>query len=102
RRSALLGLTALAAVPKARAEQTITVLIGAELRSVADQQARTFLPFLQRHLGTTTVTLKNVPDPTGLAALVSVAKAPADGSVLGWAATPELTARLIEHDADAL
>ena len=99
RRRVLGAATAFAIVRRAHAARALTVLIGGQPQSPSDIQAHIFLPFLARHLDGTQVTLSNVHGDAGLAALLALEKAPADGTVLGWVATPTLPARMVDRDA---
>ncbi|OJY74641.1 MAG: hypothetical protein BGP12_06695 [Rhodospirillales bacterium 70-18] len=79
-----------------QARQTVTLVVGAAAGSGADQHARAFVPFLERHLPHANLTVENLPGEAGLAALRRLADAQGDGSVLGWVATPALPARAVD------
>jgi tripartite-type tricarboxylate transporter receptor subunit TctC len=74
----------------------ITLLVGATEGSGADQTARAFVPFLERHLPGTEITISNLPGEAGLAAYRAVAWSPSDGLTVGWIATPSLPARTVD------
>jgi tripartite-type tricarboxylate transporter receptor subunit TctC len=76
--------------------RTVTLLVGAAVGSGADETARAFVPFLERHLPGTQVMVSNLPGEAGLAAFRAVAWSPADGSTVGWVATPSLPARTVD------
>jgi len=86
----------------ARADQRVTVLVGGQSQSPADAQARLFLPFLAEHLSGSDIQISNVSGDAGLAAVLALAKAPANGTVLGWVATPTLPARIVDRHAPDL
>jgi tripartite-type tricarboxylate transporter receptor subunit TctC len=104
RRRLLIGATALAAsLPRrARAGQTLSLLVGAAAGSGADQGARAFAPFLERHLPHTAVEIHNLPEDAGLAAYRALAQADPSGRVVGWVATPALPARMVDRGGGAL
>ena len=102
RRALLAGAAASAALRTARAGQTIDLIVGAPPGAKSDQFARAFAPFLERHLPGTPVRIRNLPGEAGLAGYRAVAAAPPDGSVIGWAVTPSLPARLADHADPAL
>jgi tripartite-type tricarboxylate transporter receptor subunit TctC len=104
RRCLLIGAAALAAISprRARAGETISLLVGAPAGSGADQGARAFAPFLERHLPRTAVEIHNLPDDFGLAAYRALAQADPSGRVIGWVATPALPARMVDHRGGAL
>jgi tripartite-type tricarboxylate transporter receptor subunit TctC len=100
RRHLLLG--GLAAMGAARASEALTLLVGARPGSGTDAVARSFAPFLARHLPFTDIDVRNVQGGAGLAAARAVAAAPATGAVLGWVATPTLPARMVDRGGDDL
>jgi tripartite-type tricarboxylate transporter receptor subunit TctC len=102
RRHLLVGATALGMVRRARASQIFTLLVGAKPGSPTDEQARSFVPFLARHLPFTDFDVRNVPGGAGLAAAEALAEASPAGITLGWAATPALPARTVDRGADDL
>ncbi len=102
RRALLLGAAAFGVVGHVRANQRLTLLVGATAGSAVDTVARTFAPFLARHLPFTDVDVRNLPGGAGLATADAVAKAAPDGSVLGWVATPTLPARAVDRGAEDL
>jgi tripartite-type tricarboxylate transporter receptor subunit TctC len=102
RRRLLAGATALCASRVARARQTLTLLVGARAGSGPDEVARSFVPFLARHLPSTDIDIRNIQGSAGLAAARALAEASPTGGVLGWAATPTLPARMVDHAASDL
>ena len=102
RRALLAGAGAIAALQTAGAESRLSLVVGAPPGARSDQFARAFAPFLERHLPGTQVEIRNLPAEAGLAAYRAVAAAPPDGSVIGWAVTPSLPARLADHAEPAL
>ncbi len=102
RRHLLIGATALAAARVARASQTLTLLVGARAGSGPDEVARSFVPFLARHLPFTDIDIRNIEGSAGLAAARALAEASPTGGVLGWVATPTLPARMVDRAADDL
>jgi tripartite-type tricarboxylate transporter receptor subunit TctC len=104
RRRALLavGIAAgLAAPAVARAGKPLTLIVAGAPGSAADQGARAFAPFLERHLPHAVVWVENRDGDDGLAAFRAVAAAEPDGQALGWVATPSLTARSIDRAGTA-
>jgi tripartite-type tricarboxylate transporter receptor subunit TctC len=102
RRRLLVGASALALAPSARAADTITLLVGAKPGSPVDELARAFLPFLERHLADASLTITNMAGGAGLAAIQAVAQAEPSGTTLGWIATPTLAARMVDRGVDDL
>ena len=98
RREALLGALATSAVRPARANRTMHLVVGAPAGALADRHARAFAPFLERHLPQVHVNVVNAAGGAGLAGLETLANAPPDGSVLGWAITPTLPARTVDSE----
>ena len=82
--------------------RSITLLVGAAGGSVTDLWVRGFAPFLERHMKQVQVAVVNRPGEGGLAVMRDLAEAPADGSVMAYAATPFLVARCVERHATAL
>lgn len=102
RRRFLFGAAATFGIARtARARQVVTILIGGQPQSPSDTQARLFLPLLAEKL-TTGIRLSNADGDAGLAAVLELGKAPTDGTVLGWVATPTLPARMVDRRAPAL
>jgi tripartite-type tricarboxylate transporter receptor subunit TctC len=97
RRHFLFAASVLGLAKPSRAAQTLTVLIGAETGSATDMLARVCLPFLARHLKLATIGLHNIPGEAGLAAAQTLAQASPTGTTLGWAVTPTLPARMVDH-----
>jgi tripartite-type tricarboxylate transporter receptor subunit TctC len=89
--------TARAAPTPQGAPGRIALLVGAAAGSGADQTARAFAPFLERHLPGAEVVVDNRPGEGGLVAYRALAAAPANGLVLGWVATPSLPARTVDR-----
>ncbi len=102
RRHFLAGAAATGLLRRASAGQSLTLIIGARPGSRADTVARSFVPFLVRHLPFTDIGLRNIPTGAGLAAMKALAEAPPTGSTLGWIATPSLPARMIDRGGDDL
>lgn len=103
RRLLLAGGVALTAAARATAgTRRITLLVGAPAGSGADDIARSFAPFLARHLPLTEITLRNVPGGGGLAALNALADAPPSGATFGWVSTPTLPARMVDRGGEGL
>ncbi len=98
RRAALLGVCAVGVTRPARAGKTVNLIVGAPAGALADQHARAFAPFLERHSPHLHVNVVNAPGRAGLAALETLAGAVPDGSVLGWAITPTLVARTVDSE----
>ncbi|WP_426956776.1 tripartite tricarboxylate transporter substrate-binding protein [Muricoccus radiodurans] len=82
--------------------RSISLLVGAPGGSAADRWVRGFAPFLERHLPRVGVTVANRVGDGGLTAIRELAESPADGTVLGYAATPFILARMVERDATGL
>jgi tripartite-type tricarboxylate transporter receptor subunit TctC len=103
RRALLAGAAALAASRAARAARPLVLIVGARPGSNSDQVARAFAPFLERHLPGTSIEIRNVPGEAGLTAYRALAEATPRGAVLGWAGTPALPARMVDHaEADLM
>src|SRR5262249_14846782 len=85
-----------------RANEGLTLLVGAKAGSAADTQARAFVPILAHHLPSTDITIVNVPGGAGLAGLQALAHAEPTGATLGWVATPTLPARMVDSGVDDL
>jgi tripartite-type tricarboxylate transporter receptor subunit TctC len=105
RRTLLAASLAATAVPlsrPARAGRPIRLLVGAPAGSGADLVARSFAPFLERHLPHAYPDVDNRPQDAGLAAYRALADAPGDLSVLGWVATPPLPARMVDRGGGGL
>jgi tripartite-type tricarboxylate transporter receptor subunit TctC len=84
-------------LPQTPVARTITLVVGGIPGGRYDAGARSFAPFLERQLPGTTIEILNIKGGGGLAALEHLARAEPNGSVLGWVATPALSARLVEH-----
>jgi tripartite-type tricarboxylate transporter receptor subunit TctC len=97
RRALLAGAAAIAVARPARAGRPIVLLVGAPAGSTADQIARAFAPFLERHLTRTRIAVANASADAGLAAYRVLAEADPSGDMLGWVATPGLAARMIDR-----
>jgi tripartite-type tricarboxylate transporter receptor subunit TctC len=97
RRHLLIGATALVAARATRANETLALLVGARAGSGTDALARSFAPFLARHLPSTDIDVRNIQGSAGLAAARALAEAAPAGSVLGWVATPTLPARMVDR-----
>lgn len=80
----------------------IEVLVGAAPGRPPDLAARSFIPFLQRHLPRTDIGVTNMPGGGGLAAFHALAAAPAGSGTIGWVASPALPARMVESGEDLL
>ncbi len=102
RRRLLTCAASLTLVRAARADETLTLLVGAKPGSQTDQQARAFVPFLARHLPSISLTVSNVPGGAGLAGFQALAQAEPTGTTLGWVATPALPARMVDRGLDDL
>lgn len=98
RRRLLAGMVAgvCAAPAVAASPRQITLVTGGAVDSPADIAARSFAPFLERHLPRHRVVVENRPGAAGVTAYRHIAGAAADGSVLGWISTPALPARCVE------
>lgn len=81
----------------ARAGQPMILLVGAAPGSAVDRTARSFAPFLERHLPRTRVAVLNVPGDAGLAAYRTLAMAEANGTTVGFISTPSLPARVVDR-----
>jgi tripartite-type tricarboxylate transporter receptor subunit TctC len=84
--------TAAAATPRshAQADQPLRLLVGYAAGGPVDGGARSFAPVLARELGRT-VLVENRPGAAGVLAADAVSKAPADGNLLYFGASPSLT-----------
>jgi tripartite-type tricarboxylate transporter receptor subunit TctC len=102
RRHLLLGAAALAAAGAAGTNATVALLVGARPGSATDAVARSFAPFLARHLPFSDIDVRNVEGSAGLTAAQAVADAPPTGAILGWVATPALPARMVDRGGDDL
>ena len=99
RRHLMIGATSLVAARVVRAGQTLVLLVGARAGSGPDEVARSFAPFLARHLPFTDIDVRNIPGSAGLASVRALAEASPTGDVLGWVATPTLPARMVDRAA---
>jgi tripartite-type tricarboxylate transporter receptor subunit TctC len=102
RRGLLIGAAALAAAKRARAGTSLSLIVGARPGSGTDALARSFAPFLARHLPFTDIAISNVQGRAGLDAARALAGASPAGGVLGWVATPTLPARMVDRGGDDL
>ncbi len=102
RRGLLAGAAACATLGATADARTVTLLVGAPAGSATDRGARAFAPFLERHLPGARLAIENLHDNAGLGAAERLAAAPRDGSVLGWATTPSLPARMVDRGGGAL
>jgi tripartite-type tricarboxylate transporter receptor subunit TctC len=102
RRRLLIGATGLVAVGTARAGETLVLQVGARPGSATDVLARSFAPFLARHLPFADIEVRNIDGNAGLVAARALAEAPPTGAVLGWVATPTLPARMVDRGGDDL
>jgi tripartite-type tricarboxylate transporter receptor subunit TctC len=82
--------TLLAGPVAAQASNPVRLLVGYAPGGPVDTAARLFAPVLARELGTTVI-VENRPGASGAIAGAFVAKAPADGLTLFFAASPTLT-----------
>jgi tripartite-type tricarboxylate transporter receptor subunit TctC len=97
-RRALLGSTLALSLPRSAAAQApVTLLVGAAEGSAADLAARSFAPFLERHLPRAGVSVLDRPGEAGLVAYQALAEAGAQAGMTGWIATPSLPARTVER-----
>jgi tripartite-type tricarboxylate transporter receptor subunit TctC len=97
RRHFLAGAAMLGMARPVRASQALTLLVGAKAGSATDEGARSFVPFLARHLPFTDIDVRNVPGGAGLVAAQALADATPAGATIGWAATPTLPARMVDR-----
>jgi tripartite-type tricarboxylate transporter receptor subunit TctC len=97
RRDLLVGATALGVSRRVRSGETLALLVGARAGSGTDTVARSFAPFLARHLPFTDIDIRNIQGSAGLAAARALAEASPTGGVLGWVATPTLPARTVDR-----
>jgi tripartite-type tricarboxylate transporter receptor subunit TctC len=102
RRHLLLDAAALMAAGKAHAGESLALLVGARAGSATDELARSFAPFLTRHLPFTDIDVRSVQGGAGLAAARALAEASPTGAVLGWIATPTLPARMVDRGGEDL
>ncbi len=109
RRAALLHAAALPLtdIPPLRQSLRISaaplrLLVSGAGGSSNDAEGRAFAAFFERHLPQANLQIVNLPGQSGLEAYRSLADAPADGCTVGWAATPSLPARCIDHLAPDL
>ena len=100
RRTILAGIAGVALSRAARAEDTVTLLVGAKPGSPVDGLARAFLPLLARQLPAANLAVSNLPGEAGLIAIQALAQAEPTGTTLGWVATPTLPARMVDRGAD--
>jgi len=101
-RRVLLGAAAVATLGPplgrpARADPALVLIVGAPPGANTDLLARSFAPFLERHLPGRRVDIHNIPGEGGLLAYRTLAETRPDGGVLGWVATPSLPARAVDH-----
>jgi tripartite-type tricarboxylate transporter receptor subunit TctC len=80
----------------------VTLLVGGPPGGAADDWARGFAPFLERHMPGASIGVLNRPGEGGLAAARTLAAAQPDGRLIGAFATPLLLARAVEAGAVAL
>ncbi len=102
RRHLLIGTAALVAAGPARTGETLVLLVGARPGSATDELARSFAPFLARHMPFTDIDVRNGEGSAGLVAARALAEAAPTGVVLGWVATPTLPARMVDRGGDDL
>ena len=88
--------------PVPGAAKSLVLIVGARAGSNSDRVARAFAPFLERHLPGTSIEIRNVPGEAGLSAYRALAEAAPRGAVLGWAGTPALPARIVDHADNGL
>ncbi|WP_424134293.1 tripartite tricarboxylate transporter substrate-binding protein [Roseomonas chloroacetimidivorans] len=89
-------------IPPTSRPRSITLLVGAAGGSSADLWVRGFAPFLERHMKEVQVSVVNRVGEGGLAVMRDLAGAATDGSVLAYAATPFIIARMVERHATGL
>jgi len=82
--------------------RSVTLLVGATPGGAADEWARGFAPFLERHWPGSSVAVRNLPGEDGLAAMRALAAAQADGRLIGAVSTPLLLARAVQRSETAL
>ncbi|MGA8198397.1 MAG: tripartite tricarboxylate transporter substrate binding protein, partial [Acetobacteraceae bacterium] len=75
RRHLLIGVSALVAARAAHADETPALLVGARAGSGTDALARSFAPFLARHMQYTGFDVRNIQGSAGIAAARAVAEA---------------------------
>lgn len=80
----------------------LQLLVGAAPGSPPDLAARSFIPFLERHLPRTEIGVTNMQGGAGLAAFHALAAAPAGAGMIGWVSSPALPARMVESGEDLL
>jgi tripartite-type tricarboxylate transporter receptor subunit TctC len=92
KRSLLVASLVLAsgAAPAQQVPPTVRLVVGYAAGGPVDQAARMIAPVLARELGAT-VLVENKPGANAITAGDGVAKGPADGSVLWFAASPTIT-----------
>lgn len=104
RRQLLRALTAGAALAastgRLAATNGLTLLVGSTPGTPPDTICRSFATFLGHQLGSTEVTVRNLPGDAGLKALSALADAPPTGNTLGWVASPTIPARMVDRGAD--
>ncbi|WP_376087858.1 tripartite tricarboxylate transporter substrate-binding protein [Roseomonas sp. CCTCC AB2023176] len=89
--------------PPSSRPRPMTLLVGAAGGSAPDRWVRGFAPFLERHLRRVQISVGNRVSLGGLGVLRELADGPADGSVLGYVATPAVLARMVEaNEVDLL
>jgi tripartite-type tricarboxylate transporter receptor subunit TctC len=87
-----------ALIRPARASPVIRLLVGASAGVGNDLEARSFAPFLERHLPQAEIQVINLPGQAGLTAYRALADAGTEPLTLGWVASPSLGARAVDHD----
>jgi tripartite-type tricarboxylate transporter receptor subunit TctC len=83
---------------RAVAGRKIDLIVGAAAGAPADIAARSFAPFLERHLQYARLRVVNLPGAAGLAAYRALAGSDPGGMILGWVSTPSLPARMVDHE----
>jgi tripartite-type tricarboxylate transporter receptor subunit TctC len=97
------GLASALAMPgRSMAEVPVVLLVGGAPGSTTDREARSFAPFLARHLPSSAIDIRDLPAAAGLGALQALAASGPFGGVLGWISTPTLPARIVDHGAAGL
>jgi len=84
------------------AQGPLVLLVGGAPGSTTDREARSFAPFLARHLPNSAIDIRDLPAAAGLGALQALAASAPGGGVLGWVSTPTLPARIVDHGATGL
>lgn len=93
------GILASGAVKAEYPERPISMIVAAEPGGGTDILARTFSPFVEKHLGGASITIINKPGAGTEIGLTAIAKAKPDGYTIGMINVPFVVAIPIERKA---